>query len=483
MITQLKPYPAHKPSDIEWLRDVPAHWEIQRAKSLFKKIKRPFQEGDEVVTCFRDGTVTLRKNRRESGFTESIKEIGYQGVRAGDLVIHSMDAFAGAIGISDSNGKGSPVYSVCVPSPQVNAWFYVYTLREMAHNGWIQALSKGIRERSSDFRYSDFAAQLVPLPSLSEQIAIARYLNHATNRIERYIRAKEKLIFLLKEQKLVIIHQAITGQIDVRTGMPYSEMKDSGVEWLAKIPAHWDVQRLRNIARVYFSNVDKLSKDNEFAVRLCNYSDVYHNDRICFNMNFMKATATKDEIERFQLRTGDVLITKDSEAWDDIGVPAIVESAGCNLVCGYHLALLRPIVKQISGEFLRYALLCRGIADQFFIQANGVTRFGLSQPAIKSVWVPIAPRPEQTLIVRYLDRKSYKINDAIARTQRKIELLIEYRKGLISDVVTGKLDVREVATRLPQEADKIVSVDASDDLTDSEEEHGDFESSMRETSR
>ena len=151
--------------------------------------------------------VTLRKNRRELGFTESLKEIGYQGIRAGDLVIHSMDAFAGAIGVADSDGKGTPVYSVCKPSPQVNAYFYAYILREMARNRWIQALAKGIRERSSDFRYTDFAWQIVPLPSLPEQTAIVRFLDHADRRIRRYIRAKQKLIGLLEEQKQAIIHR------------------------------------------------------------------------------------------------------------------------------------------------------------------------------------------------------------------------------------------------------------------------------------
>ena len=222
---------------------------------------------------------------------------------------------------------------------------------------------------------------------------------------------------------------------------PYLSYKDSGVEWLGKVPAHWGVQRLRNIARICFSNVDKLSKDNEFSVRLCNYSDVYHNDRIHFGMDFMKATATAEEIERFRLRVGDVLITKDSEAWDDIGVSAIVESAGYDLVCGYHLALLRPIVERTNGEFLHRALLCRGVASQFFVQANGVTRFGLSQPAIKSVWLPIAPLPEQTAIARFLDYATNQIECYIRAKKKLIALLGEQKQVMIHDAVTGKIDV------------------------------------------
>jgi len=275
----------------------------------------------------------------------------------------------------------------------------------------------------------------------------------------------------LAEQKQVIIHQAVTGQIDVRTGKPYPAYKDSGVEWLGAVPGHWEVRRLRNIAGTQFSNVDKHSKEDEFPVRLCNYSDVYHRDRIRSEMIFMEATATSEEIERFHLVAGDVLITKDSEAWDDIGVPALVESAGPDLICGYHLAQLRPYTGRVNGEFLHRSLSSRGVAHQFFIRANGVTRFGLSQIAIRSVWITIPPLPEQTAIARFLDKTSSKIDESIARAQRQIELLREYRERLISDVVTGKLDVREAAARLPQGADKPASIDHSDDLVDCEEKN------------
>ena len=155
MISELKPYPAMRDSGVSWLGEVPDHWETERAKWLFRKMERPVRESDEVVTCFRDGVVTLRKNRRLRGFTESLSEFGYQGVRRGDLVIHAMDAFAGATGVSDSDGKGTSVYSVCAPRMEgVNAHYYAFCVREMAGSQWILALSKGIRERSTDFRFA-----------------------------------------------------------------------------------------------------------------------------------------------------------------------------------------------------------------------------------------------------------------------------------------------------------------------------------------
>ena len=144
----MEKYSSYKDSGIYFLPELPSSWKIRKAKYLFNEENRPVSPGDEIVTCFRDGQVTLRKNRRLDGFTNSMKEIGYQGVRKGDLVIHNMDAFAGAIGVSDSDGKSTPVYSCCTPkSGDVNQYYYCYLLRYLARSGFILSLAKGIRER------------------------------------------------------------------------------------------------------------------------------------------------------------------------------------------------------------------------------------------------------------------------------------------------------------------------------------------------
>lgn len=171
----------------------------------------------------------------------------------------------------------------------------------------------------------------------------------------------------------------------------YPALKDSGVPWLGDVPAHWEVRRLRNAAEMRVSTVDKLTQEDEKPVRLCNYVDVYKNERIRTGMTFMRATATAGEIERFRLLPGDVLITKDSESWDDIGVPAHVETSAGDLISGYHLALLRPFRESVDGGYLMRALQCTAVAYQFHVEANGVTRYGLSHGAIKSVWLPLRP--------------------------------------------------------------------------------------------
>ena len=234
---------------------------------------------------------------------------------------------------------------------------------------------------------------------------------------------------------------------------PYSQMKDSGVQWLGDLPAHWEVRRLRNLVEMRASNVDKHVRDDEEPVRLCNYLDVYNHERIRSDMDFMAGTATAAEIARFRLAKGDVLITKDSEDWTDIGVPAVVEDGADDILCGYHLALLRPHV-EIRGEFLLRALQGNASALQFQVRANRVTRYGLSHNAINSVWLPVPPLAEQAAIARFLYRATSRIDRYIRAKEKLIGgttrsegagLFGEFRARLVADVVTGKLDVRQSA--------------------------------------
>ena len=223
---------------------------------------------------------------------------------------------------------------------------------------------------------------------------------------------------------------------------PYPEMKDSGVEWLGRVPAHWEVERLRNVSDMRVSNIDKHVREDEEPVRLCNYVDVYKNDHIHSEMAFMSATATADEIERFRLQSEDVLITKDSEAWDDIGVPAFVKEVDEDVVSGYHLALFRPRKRRISGAYLFRAMQSESVAHQFHVQANGVTRYGLSHHAMKSIRVPVPTAKEQTAIVRFLDHADRRIRGYIHAKERLIALMEEQKQAIIQQAATGRIDVR-----------------------------------------
>ena len=451
----LKPYPEMKDSGVEWLGEVPAHWAVERAKWLFQKMERPVQEEDEVVTCFRDGVVTLRKNRRVLGFTESLKEIGYQGIRAGDLVIHAMDAFAGAIGVADSDGKGTPVYSVCKPSPQVNAYFYAYILREMARNRWIQALAKGIRERSSDFRYTDFAWQIVPLPSLPEQTAIVRFLDHADRRIRRYIRAKQKLIALLEEQKQAIIHQAVTGQIDVRTGEPYPAYKDSGVKWLREIPKHWESRRFKTVCRIRYG-LGQPPPESPNGLPLIRATNVERGSIIDKDLIYVDPSAVPAGREAILKEREIIVVRSGAYTADSAIIPKVYDGA----VSGYDMVVT---VIGAQPEFVAMALLCTYLRDdQLIIASTRSAQPHLNAEELGSSVLLLPSFSEQTAIVAYLDKTIAAIGTAISRSQRQMELLQEHRTRLIADVVTGKLDVREAAAELPE----VDSIEAEDTLGD-----------------
>jgi type I restriction enzyme S subunit len=219
----------------------------------------------------------------------------------------------------------------------------------------------------------------------------------------------------------------------------YEAYKESGVEWIGEIPEGWDIKRLRNVCDMHVSNVDKHTKPLEHPVRLCNYVDVYKNEFITSEIHFMEATATADEIRRFSIKIDDVIITKDSEDWLDIGVPALVKYEAKKLICGYHLAILRP-KKPTTGRFLHRAILSQYIRTQFSVKANGVTRYGISHGAILGTFIVTPPLPEQTRIAHFLDQKTAQIDQAIAQKERLIDLLKERRQILIHNAVTRGLD-------------------------------------------
>ena len=440
MGSMLKPYRTCKPSGVEWLGAVPEHWEMGRGKWLFRKMDRPIQDADEVVTCFRDGVVTLRKNRRVHGFTESLKEIGYQGIRRGDLVIHGMDAFAGAIGVADSDGKGTPVYSVCEPRPTANARYYAYTLREMARSQWIEALAKGIRERSTDFRFDGFGSQSVPLPPLPEQAAIVRFLDHADRRIRRYIRAKQKLITLLEEQKQAIIHQAVTGQVDVRTGQPYPAYKPSGVEWLGDVPEHWDARTFTRSSvegADYRGATPTKTESGVFLVTAKNIRSGW------IDYEASREFVAEDEYTRIMRRgfprRGDLLLTTEAP----LGHAALVDRE--DIALAQRVIRFRLTPRTLLSEFALFSVLDPYFQNQLLCRGTGSTALGIKASKLPQLKILCPPVDKQQAILAQIAQACDPINSDRALAARQIELLREYRTRLIADVVTGKLDVRETA--------------------------------------
>jgi len=212
------------------------------------------------------------------------------------------------------------------------------------------------------------------------------------------------------------------------------------LNWIDSLPRGWEAKPLRSTVDYVVSNVDKVPADDEIPVRLCNYTDVYNNEFITLALEFMQATATKDEISKFGLRLDDVAITKDSESWDDIGVPALVRETASDLVCGYHLALLRPHRQQMVGAFLFRCLQAKPVRVQLELAANGVTRFGIPKSEIGAITLPVPPLVQQRGIADYLDRETARLDALVAAKERVLGLLAEKRRALITRAVTRGLD-------------------------------------------
>ncbi len=202
-----------KNSNIEWIGEIPAHWVLMNGKYVFKLLDRNVEANDKVVTCFRDGQVTLRSNRREEGFTFSEKEIGYQGIEPGDLVVHGMDGFAGAIGISDSRGKGSPV--LIVLDTIYDKRYLMYYLRSLAYRDIFVALSTGIRVRTCDLRWNKLSSLPIVVPPMDEQKNIVEYINNKCDLVDKLILVKKEKIHKLEEYKTALIYEYVTGKEEV----------------------------------------------------------------------------------------------------------------------------------------------------------------------------------------------------------------------------------------------------------------------------
>lgn len=209
---------------------------------------------------------------------------------------------------------------------------------------------------------------------------------------------------------------------------------------VSKFPDHWQVARLANVADVTFSNVDKLSSDDEVQVRLCNYVDVYKNDRITADIDFMEASAEPREIARFQIQVGDVLVTKDSETPDDIAIGSVVADELPNVLCGYHLAMIRPSAHKLHGPYLAWLYASKKFRSYYEARAVGVTRFGLAQSIFKATKLSLPPLEEQKAIAAHLDASCSAIDIAITAKRKQIESLTGVRKSLLQRVVTRGVD-------------------------------------------
>jgi len=438
-MTVASAYPNYRQPKMRWLPAVPEHWNEQRAKTFFREVDDRSKTGQEELLSVSHLTGVTPRSQKNVTMFKAASYVGSKLCRPGDIVTNTLWAWMAALGASKHVGIVSPAYGVYRPhrADSFNPSYLDYLLRTRAYVAEYIGRSTGIRSSRLRLYPNQFLDIALIQPPRPEQDQIVAYLRAQDAHIARFIKAKRDLIKLLTEQKLRIIDHAVTRGLDASVAL-----KPSGIEWLGEVPEHWEVALIKHVADVRFSGVDKHSHDHETPVRLCNYTDVYKNDRITDDMDLMRATATAAEIARLTLKAGDVILTKDSETPDDIGVPAWVPEDLPGVVCAYHLGLLRPVPDRVLGEFLFRAIGSARTAQQFHVLATGVTRFALGKHDVKNAVIALPPVEEQKAICRWITDECKPLDDAIARTEEEIKLIREYRDRQIADVVTGQVDVR-----------------------------------------
>lgn len=466
-------YPNYRQPKMRWLPAVPEHWNEQRAKTFFREVDERSKTGQEELLSVSHLTGVTPRSQKKVTMFKAASYVGSKLCRPGDIVINTLWAWMAALGASRHVGIVSPAYGVYRPhhADSFNPAYLDYLLRTRAYVAEYIGRSTGIRSSRLRLYPNQFLDIALIQPPRPEQDQIVAYLRAQDAHIARFIQAKRDLINLLAEQKLRIIDHAVTRGLDAAVAL-----KPSGIEWLGEVPEHWEVALIKHVADVRFSGVDKHSHDHETPVRLCNYTDVYKNDRITDDMDLMRATATAAEIARLTLKAGDVILTKDSETPDDIGVPAWVPEDLPGVVCAYHLGLLRPVPDRVLGEFLFRAIGSARTAQQFHVLATGVTRFALGKHDVKNAVIALPPVEEQKTICRWITDECKPLDDAIARTEEEIKLIREYRDRQIADVVTGQVDVRSWQPGREDVVDDAALAALGDDPDDvTEEEDGDGE--------
>ena len=452
-VGELKPYPEMKDSGVEWLGEVPKHWEVRRLKQICR-----LAYGNTLTTEMRqDGTVPVFGSNGCVGFHSSAN------TKAPCIVVGRKGSFGKV------NYSRDSVYAI-------DTTFFIDSRFSGAHIRWLFFLLGWLRldEVTKDSAVpgldrEDAYQRLAPVPPLPEQTAIVRFLDHADRRIRRYIRAKQKLITLLEEQKQATIHQAVTGQIDVRTGQPYPSYKDSGVEWLGDVPEDWEVVPLR---RVTLDSCDgpfgsglKSSHYTEEGIRVVRLQNIGHGEFKDSDAAFI-SPKYYSSLGDHSVISGDVLIAGLGDNNHPAGRACVAPENIIPAMVKADCFRFRLNQTRIQPRFTALQLTATAPVTSALL-STGATRQRTNLQATSGRAIGIPSVPEQNLIVKYITAEVSGIEDAQVAVQREIDLLREYRTRLIADVVTGKLDVREAAAELP-EVDSLAEDDLDGTIHDGE---------------
>ena len=435
----LKPYPHYKPSGVEWLGDVPAHWEMRRTKSLLKERSQKGFPNEPLLAATQTKGV-VRKEHYENRTVLALRDLHLlKLVYPGDFVI-SLRSFQGGIEYAHDRGIISPAYTILYPeNPDIHGYLaWLFKSKPYIENLTLHVT--GIRQ-GQNIDYGRLCVSKIPLPPHLEQTAIVRYLNQADERIRRYISSRERLIKLLEEYRQAVIHHAVTRGLD-----PDVRLKPSGVTGLGDMPTHWEAKRLKTIGRIRYG-LGQPPRESADGLPLIRATNVDHGRIIDKNLLYidpLDVPSGRDAI----LREKEIIVVRSGAYTGD---SAIVPKAYDGAVTGYDMVLS---VTGAQPEFVAMALLCKYVRDdQLIVASTRSAQPHLNAEELGTAILLVPPLHEQTAIVAYLDKATGDIDAAIDRARREIELLGEYRTRLIADVVTGKVDVREAVADLPDDGD------------------------------
>ena len=439
---RIAPYPAYKTSGVEWLGDVPEHWDVQRGKALLVPVDMRSTTGrEELLTVSARHGVVPRKSANVTMF-KAESYIGYKLCWPGDLVINSLWAWAHGLGVSQYHGIVSSAYGVYRPlPPTAHARFIHLLVRSIPFQWELQVRSKGIWISRLQLTDEAFLGAPFPLPPLPEQAAIVRYLDYVDRRIRRYVAAKVRLVGLLEEEKQAVITRAVTRGLD-----PNVPLRPSGVDWLGDVPEHWEVTRVKseflslNYRRVPLSAVER----GVMSVRQYDYYG---------------ASGVIDQVDDYLFNDELLLIAEDGANLILRNLPLTITARGKFWV-NNHAHILKP--RRGNLDFL--AAVMEGLNYTPWI--SGAAQPKLTQDRLMNISIAVPPRIEQDEILASANAETSRLTVAIDRARRQIDLLHEYRTRLIADVVTGKLDVREAAEQLPNETDDRDPIDESGPLAE-----------------
>ncbi|MXY68901.1 MAG: restriction endonuclease subunit S [Acidobacteriia bacterium] len=457
IVSDLQPYPAYKPSGVEWLGDVPTHWEVEPNRALFEEVNERERPDEPLLSVtITQGVIRQTELLADSSKKDSSKldKSSYKLVRFGDIAYNKMRAWQGAIGVSWDQGIVSPAYVVQRPRHRTNSQYMHHLFRTPAFAKEAERWSYGIASDMWSLRPEQFKGIYACLPPVPEQAAIARYLDYADRRIQRCIRAKQKLITLLEEQKQAIVHQAISGQIDVRVSKPYPSYKDSGVEWLGGVPEHWEVIRLGRLITLTtgFPFKSEGFTQSEEDVRLLRGINVALG-RLRWKETVRWPADDTENFAEYLLEPGDIVLGMDRPIIQDGIRVALVDLSDVPSLLLQRVARIRP-GNELNRDFAFLLLSGKGFSDYLAPIFTGVSVPHLSPEQIRGYRLALPSLAEQEQILEWLGPRIGAIRSGMDCAIREILLLREYRTRLTADVVTGKFDVREAAARLADEFDE-----------------------------